>query len=125
MRDALTVPAFHLGLIAPKQVEALLRLLETDTVLYGHGFSARELRKLLVRRGEFPAFVDAEQLKQLLLAVLSLAREGLQVRGFGEEVYLEPLFERAQALENPASRLLARQEAGEQLESIIRDYAEL
>ena len=31
-----------------------------------------------------------------------LAQSGLQTRGFGEEVYLEPLFDRAERLTNPA-----------------------
>lgn len=125
MRDALAAPAFHLGLIAPGQVNALFSLLNADIVLYGHGYTAAELRKLLVRRAALPAFIDAEQLRRLLHAVLSLSYEGLVARGFGEERYLKPLFERAQALQNPASRFLARREAGEPLESIIRDYAQL
>jgi gamma-glutamylcysteine synthetase len=125
MRDALAVPAFHLGLIAPDQVAALLRLLKSDTTLYGHGYSAGELRKLLVRRAPLPPFLDAEHLKHLLLAVLTLSRDGLLARGFGEERYLEPLFERAQSLESPATRFLARRDSGEPLESIIKDYAQL
>jgi gamma-glutamylcysteine synthetase len=120
IRDALTVAAFHLGLI--RQPEKLNAILENDHVIYGHGYNATELRKLFNQRG-LPNYVDKNALKELLSEVLELSRSGLKERGRGEEVYLDPLFERAKHLTNPATRLLESLEAGIDVEETIRDYA--
>ncbi len=53
------------------------------------------------------------------------ARAGLSERGFQEELFLEPLFYRAERLTNPAKELLAGLEHNDTLETWIIDYAEL
>jgi gamma-glutamylcysteine synthetase len=107
--EAMTVAAFHLGLI--RQARALGELLEKDKALYHHGYGATELRKLFNLR-HWPNFADKDAVRRLLTAVLTLAEDGLKARGRGEEVYLIPLFARAEKLSNPALDLLAGLENG-------------
>ncbi len=72
------------------KVNELQCLLEQDKVLYYHGYSEVELRKLMNGR-TWLNFVDKGALKKLCLDVLDLAKEGLVERGLGEEKYLLPL----------------------------------
>lgn len=96
--EAMTVAAFHVGLI--RKFPQLIDLLENDNILYNHGLTATELRKLM-NRVEWPTWVDREGLKDLIRKVLDLAREGLMERGKGEEEFLEPLYKRADTLTSP------------------------
>jgi gamma-glutamylcysteine synthetase len=120
--DTLSVAAFHLGLV--ENIDALGALLDADRSLYGHGFGAPELRRLMVLR-LWPDFVDRAALREQLLAILELANAGLAARGRGEEVLLEPLYIRAWNLSNPARELLAKREQGVPLATLIHLYAEL
>ncbi|MGN1030457.1 MAG: glutamylcysteine synthetase [Butyricicoccaceae bacterium] len=122
IRDSMTVAAFHLGL--KSQVRALEQLLANDHVLYHRGYSATELRKLMVYR-KWPGFVDREGLKSLVVQILDLCGDGLKARGKGEEVLLAPLYQRAQTLSCPALTMLRQREQGVSLEKIILDYAAL
>lgn len=97
--DSMSVAAFHVGL--KRKMNELLELLENDRVLYRHGYSASELRKLL-NKTELPDFVDKESLKELTKQVLDIAKEGLLERGYGEEIFLEPLYKRASTLTSPS-----------------------
>lgn len=121
-RDAMTVAAFHMGLMdKTEELEALLR---QDHVLYHHGFSATELRKLMNKR-DIPTFVDREGLKKLCHDVLRLAESGLREQGLGAERYLQPLFQRAETLVSPARYMLEQRESGKPMEALIREYASL
>lgn len=122
VQDTLCVAALHLGL--SDRVEQLSELLETDRVLYHHGPNAVALRRLMVQRS-LPDFLNPEKFRQLLLAVLALAEEGLRARGMNEEHFLLPLFERAERLSNPARDMLHRLEKGTTIEAIIEDYARM
>ncbi|MDR2671929.1 MAG: hypothetical protein LBC35_01250 [Coriobacteriales bacterium] len=122
MRDALTVAAFHVGLAGPEQMQRVDTLLTDDDVLYGHGFTHSELRHLLVRRN-WPNFVEREGLRQLLYAVLDIAHSGLTQRGMGEESLLNALYERAEALENPAQQMIRLKAQGFSSESLIQTFA--
>jgi gamma-glutamylcysteine synthetase len=122
VRDAMSVAAFHLGLIG--QSARLNEILAGDCALYGHGYNASELRKLLNWR-QWPEFIDRAALKSLLAEILTLAHSELAQRGLGEEKYLAPLFARAENLSNPARDFLARTDSGERVESIIADYGAL
>ncbi|MDO5783756.1 MAG: glutamylcysteine synthetase [Eubacteriales bacterium] len=121
-RDVMTVAAFHAGLM--NHVEELAALLEQDTSIYQHGYSASELRKILNRR-EWPEFIDRDGLKQLCLSVLDLACEGLQETGFGEEHYLKPLYERAMQLTSPGRHYVDALDAGVSQKQLILEYASL
>lgn len=122
IKDCMTVAAFHLGLkvALPK----LDKLLEEDQVIYHHGYTAGELRKMFNRR-ELPSFVDEEKLKGLVRKVLEIAKEGLLSRGYGEERMLEPLFLRMEEQTNPARRMLNLRKQGVALQDIILEYGQL
>lgn len=114
--------AFHAGLA--QELPALTALLDEDTVLYHHGYTAAELRELTTHR-TLPSFVDKRALSAKLLQILELAQSGLQKRGLGEEPFLEPLFERAQRLTNPAKDYLNALRHGTPIETLIEQYAAL
>jgi gamma-glutamylcysteine synthetase len=118
----MTVAAFHLGLQG--KVRELRRLLKNDTTLYHSGYNAVELRRQLVRR-ELPSTVDPDALYALVQNILDLCREGLSERGQGEEVYLEPLYQRTENRTNPAKEMLRRLQNGESMENVIKSYAEV
>ncbi|MCM1498490.1 MAG: glutamylcysteine synthetase [Clostridium sp.] len=118
--DVMTVSAFHLGL--KKQLDRLDALLREDHVLYHHGFSATELRRLFVKQ-ELPAFVEEEQLYELAGQVVDLAKRGLEERGYGEEVYLMPLYQRIRQRVNPAQRMLRQIKGQKRIEDMILEYS--
>ena len=120
--DVMTVAAFHLGLQG--KVRELRKLLEDDATLYHTGYNAVELRRQLVRR-ELPSTVDPDALYALVIKILDLCKEGLADRGRGEEVYLEPLYQRAESRTNPAKEMLRRLQNGESMETVIKSYAEM
>ncbi len=122
VRDVFTHAAFHAGLA--RKLPELTALLDSDSVLYHHGYNASELRELLTYR-KLPAFISQKQLSSQLLRILELAEAGLSERGFQEEIFLEPLFERAELLTNPAKDFLTGLEHGDSLETWIAYYAEL
>lgn len=119
--DAMTVAAFHIGLM--NRLDELENLLESDRSIYHHGYTAAELRKLLVKK-ELPAFVDEDELYSLIKSVLDLSSEGLSERGKGEEELLSPLFERVKNRTNPAKTMLAELERGKDLNTIIKKFAD-
>ena len=122
VRDAFAPAAFHAGLA--ENVSALASLLASDTVLYGHGYGAAELRGLMARR-DWPSFIDRIALTAQLHRILDLAEDGLRKRGFHEETFLAPLRRRADTLTSPAREQMERLAKGESLESIAEDYGTL
>lgn len=122
MKDCMTVAAFHLGL--KNQLHRLEELLNKDHVIYHHGYTPGELRRMFVR-DQLPSFVDQDALYELVQAVLDLAREGLENRGYGEESFLVPLYARMKDRTNPAKRLLNLRDQGTDLEDIILEYGQL
>ena len=122
VRDAFAPAAFHAGLA--ENVSALAALLASDTVLYGHGYGAAELRGLMARR-DWPSFIDRSALTVQLHRILDLAEDGLSKRSFNEEAFLAPLRRRADTLVSPAREHVDRLAKGESLESIAEDYGTL
>ncbi len=122
VREAFTSAAFHAGLA--ERMDRLTGLLAHDTILYGHGYGAAELRSLATRR-ELPSFIDRKALTVQLHRILDLAEDGLVERGFGEESLLAPLRRRAETLASPAREQVERLERGESIESIATDYGTL
>lgn len=115
--EAMTVAAFHLGLM--NRTQALSALLKTS-FLYQTNATPAQLRKQM-NRADFLSFVDADALKALLNRVLQLCADGLRGRGYSEEIYLSPLFERANTLTSPARYRLGQTD----VEKVIREFAEL
>ena len=122
VREAFAAAAFHAGLA--EDVDALSSLIASDSVLYGHGCGATELRSLMIRR-EWPSFIDRQALTAQLHGILDLAEDGLARRGFGEESLLAPLRRRADTLASPALEQVERLERGETIESIAADYGSM
>ncbi|MBO5238802.1 MAG: hypothetical protein J6B50_08515 [Lachnospiraceae bacterium] len=116
IKDSITVAAFHVGL--KEQLHALTELLEQDYVLYHHGYTATELRKIFVQQNP-PGFVKEEDLYALAKDSFNWIKE----RGLGEEIMLQPLYERVKEHTNPARKLLALRGQGVELEDIILEYA--
>ena len=118
--DVMTVSAFHLGLL--QRVDDLAELLDKDDVIYHNGYTAAELRKLLVH-SELPNFIDEDRLYHLIEQVLDIAAKGLCDRALGEEKYLLPLYERVYDRTNPAKVMLQKLKQGETTQSVISDFA--
>lgn len=120
--DVMTVAAFHTGL--NENLYELKELIQSDRVIYGHGYSPAEMQRLLSLR-QLPDFIDKASLTKQLLNILDLAGSGLKKRGLGEQVLLDPLYERAQRLKNPASQMLDDLDKGVPMSHYIEKYAAL
>ena len=119
IKDSMLVAAFHLGLM--KQARELKRIFDNDTVIYHRGYTATELRKMFVKN-EIPDFVHQDKLYELAEKIVDLSKKGLEHRGFGEEKYLVPLYERINNRTNPAKRMLKLLAGGQKLEDIVLEY---
>ena len=122
IRDSMSVAAFHLGL--KERLDELEYLINDDNVIYHKGYTAGELRKLLIQ-DELPAFIDRNDLCRLTKNVVDLADSGLKERGIGEEIFLNPLYERINHHSNPGKDIITSMHNGIKLEKIIKDYGEL
>ena len=120
LSEALTVAAFHTGL--KEKLPELKELLENDSIIYSHGFSALELQKLLSKR-RLPDFLDAGAVEQQLINILDLAALGLKKRELGEKILLSPLYERAEKHSNPAKTMLDGISKGIPITNYIEQYA--
>ncbi len=120
--DSMCAAAFHIGLL--ERVNELDGLLNSDKVIYSHGYTATELQRLFSKR-ELPDFIDRRELKTLLWRVLELSESGLKQRGMGEEIFLAPLYERAASLTNPARVMTEGLENGRPMAYYIKEYARL
>ena len=122
IRDSMSVAAFHLGL--KDRLDDLDKLITDDDVIYHKGYTAGELRKLLIR-DEIPPFLDKEGLCSLTTDIVDLASEGLSQRGMGEEIFLNPLYERIKNHTNPGKDLINLMNNDGNLEKIIEDYGSI
>ncbi len=84
----------------------------------------RELRRLAIT-GQLTEMIPNDALSGFLTELLDVAKEGLRQRGFQEERYLLPLYNRAQTLSNPALDQLDRLAQGESVVDIARGYGAL
>ncbi|KZX10819.1 glutamate--cysteine ligase family protein [Methanobrevibacter filiformis] len=120
IRESMSVAAFHLGLI--NQTDKINEILDNDTVIFNQGYSLNELRKIFVKT-TIPSFIDKEDLKSLLTAILDLASEELKNKGNNEEKLIKPLYKRVELLENPAQKLIKHLDEGRDLEELILDFS--
>ena len=74
---------------------------------------------------EIPEAIDEDELYKIAESVLDLAKDGLEERGFGEEIFLSSLYENIENRTNPGKMILDDLEKGKDLEEIIRDYGNL
>ena len=122
IKDSMSVAAFHVGL--KEKLNDLDKLITNDDVIYHKGYTASELRKLLVH-DETPEFFDKKELCMLSKSIVDLASIGLEERGIGEEIFLSPLYDRIKKRTNPGRSLIESMHNGIKLEKLIRDYGEL
>ena len=76
-------------------------------------------------RQKFPGYIDQNKLYDLIERITDLASDGLCERGFGEEVLLEPLYDRIARRSCPGLDMMRRLADGESMESLIKDYGTL
>ena len=70
-------------------------------------------------------FINKNDLCNLSKEIVDLAECGLKERGIGEEIFLNPLYERIKQHTNPGKDLITSMNDGIKLEKIIKDYGEL
>ena len=122
IKDSMCVAAFHLGL--KDKLDELEQLIEDDDVIYHKGYTAGELRKLLIQE-EIPKLFDKKDICRLSTDIVDLASAGLEKRGLGEEIFLNPLYERIRNHTNPGKEALRSVRDGIKIEKIISDYGKL
>ena len=122
VKEIMASAAFHAGLM--ENLHPLTELLESDHIIYHKGYNASELRRMFVKR-EIPNIFDKKEISGLITRVLSLARDGLEKRGFGEEKFLKPLYRRAEELLSPAREMVEGLQAGKSMDDYIEEYGRL
>ena len=119
IKDSMTVAAFHLGL--KDKINELEDLINNDDVIYHKGYTASELRKLLVL-DEIPSFINKKDLCKLSKDIVDLANLSLKERGIGEEKFLKPLYLRIKKHKNPGKEIIESLQKGVSVEKLIHDY---
>ncbi|WP_405275834.1 hypothetical protein [Methanobrevibacter sp.] len=122
IKDSMSVAAFHLGL--KDKLDELDELISNDEVIYHKGYTASELRKLLIQ-DELPAFVDRDGLCKLSKDIVDLASLGLEERGIGEEIFLKPLYGRIRNHVNPGKNIITLLNNNTNIEDVIEEYGKL
>lgn len=122
IRDSMCVAAFHLGL--KDNLDELEQLIENDDVIYHKGYTTSELRKLLIQK-DIPHAFNKKDICRLSTDIVDLASKGLENRGLGEEIFLNPLYKRIKNHTNPGKELLRSIKKGIKIEKIIDDYGRL
>ena len=117
--DTMSVAAFHLGL--KDKIDELDELISSDKVIYHKGYTASELRKLLIQ-DEIPSFINKKELCSLTNNIIYIAKEGLVERDFGEEIFLKPLYRRVKNHSNPGKDVIKLLNNGTDIEKVIKDY---
>lgn len=117
--DTMSVAAFHLGL--KEKIDELHEFISKDRVIFHKGYTASELRKLLIR-DEIPSFINKKKLCELTNNILNIAKDGLNKRGLGEEIFLKPLYNRVKYHTNPGKEMIKSLHDGIKIEKIIKDY---
>lgn len=113
---AFAPPAFSLGLACNATVAA--ELTQAFLARWGAGRTNSQLRAAVAATGELPG-VPAEELYTFAGQLLSAAQQGLTQRGKGEEVLLQPLYERVERRTNPAKQWRRMQQQGAADKEII------
>ncbi|WP_458456968.1 hypothetical protein [Methanobrevibacter sp.] len=123
IRDSMSVAAFHLGL--KDRLDELDEIISEDTVIYHKGYTARELRKLLIQ-DDIPPFIDMDGLCGLSKDIVDLAASGLKERGIGEEIFLNTLYKRIKNRTNPSKDIIdSLNRNNKKIEEFIEDYGKV
>ena len=117
--DTMSVAEFHLGL--KEKIDELHEFISKERVIFHKGYTASELRKLLIQ-DEIPSFINKKKLCELTNNILNIAKDGLNKRGLGEEIFLKPLYNRVKYHTNPGKEMIKSLHDGIKIEKIIKDY---
>ena len=120
LSEAFSAIAFQIGL--SEKIPELAELLSEDAILYHHGLTAGELR-CLFNHAHFPNTVNQNKLRTLIKDVIDISEAGLKARGYGEETFLEPVYDRAKRLSSPAKDMKENLKKGMPMTDIIYEYA--
>ncbi|OJU18527.1 MAG: hypothetical protein BGN88_13010 [Clostridiales bacterium 43-6] len=120
LSESMTVAAFHAGLF--EMTSELNHLLSRSRWLFQKDITPSRLRKTFCSC-IIPPHISRLELKELLLRILHLAKEGLKRRGYREEWFLEPLYERAKQLTNPAKQYICGLHNDIPVNELVRRYA--
>lgn len=120
VKDVMASAAFHAGL--KKKTKDMELLLSTEKKVYQQGYSVGELRRMFTE-GDCPGFIDQDRIFDLAKEIIDLAKLGLKERGFGEEIYLDSLYERVENKTNPAIDYVKARKSGKSITEIIKEYA--
>ena len=119
IKDSMCVAAFHLGL--KNTLDELKQLVENDDVIYHKGYTASEIRKLMIQN-EIPRVFDKNDICKLTKDIVDLASNGLKERDIGEEKFLKPLYQRIKNHTNPGKELINSLNNGVEIEKLIKEY---
>lgn len=122
VKEIMASGALHAGLM--ENLHALTEMLKEDHTIYHKGYNASELRRMFVRR-ELPDLFDWTAVSRAILKILDIAKRGLYSRALGEEIFLEPLYHRAETLLSPAKEMLNGLDNGKTLDNYIEEYGGL
>lgn len=122
VKEIMVSGAFHAGLM--ENIHALTEILDQDHVIYHKGYNASELRRMFVKK-DLPDIFDWKAVSVLLVRILDIAKDGLKKRGFKEEIFLEPLYARAEQLLSPAREMIQGLAKGKTLDDYIDEYGRL
>ena len=122
IRDSMCVAAFHLGL--KDKLDELEEIVSKDNVLYHRGYTAGELRKLLIQ-DKLPEFINLDCLCDLSREIVDLACDGLEQRESVEQIFLNPLYDRIKRRSNQGKDVIKSVNNGIEIEKIIEDYGKL
>lgn len=119
VKELWAAPAFHAGIVR--------QLKEVQDLIADSAFAKTdpgELRAKLCKR-DWDEAISKKELKRVVTELLKISEAGLQTRGYGEENYLEPLWDRAERLSSPGRDFAEALEQGRSLEKLILDYGSL
>lgn len=83
-------------------------------------FDFAVLREKAVTRQEI---APREQISELLMSVVDCAKEGLMLRGYGEEQYLKCLYDRIKVMMSPAEYTLSELKAGRTMLDVAMEFS--
>ena len=83
--DTMSVAAFHLGL--KEKIDELHEFISKDRVIFHKGYTASELRKLLIQ-DEIPSFINKKKLCELTNNILNIAKDGLNKEDWEKKYFL-------------------------------------
>lgn len=122
VREIMASGAFHAGLM--ENLHSLTEVLNQDHVIYHKGYNASELRRMFVKK-DLPDIFNRREISGLITGILDIAKDGLCKRGFGEEIFLKPLYVRAEKLLSPAREMMEGFLEGKTLNDYIDEYGRL